>query len=64
MLDVWDWDGATGTWRDRTPTSSSAARPEVRSGFGMAVDDRRGTIWLFGGDAGAKGLLSDLWEWD
>jgi hypothetical protein len=30
----------------------------------MAYDSRRGSVVLFGGEAGDNSLLRDLWEWD
>lgn len=62
--DIWEWDGDTGTWVDRTPSPLPAAWPAARSGAAAAYDERRKRIMLFGGRDAAGASLDDLWEWD
>jgi hypothetical protein len=69
-----EWNGAAGTWQDRTPTVTPAAWPPPRDQHALAADSRRGRVMLFGGRArtadsltlpGSFGpTLSDLWEWN
>jgi hypothetical protein len=60
--DTWEWDG-TG-WLQMTP----AAKPQARLDHGMAFDDVRGRVVMFGGaisnPAGYFPMYSDVWEWD
>jgi hypothetical protein len=57
--DTWEWDG--GTWTQRSP----AVSPPPRHGHGLAYDQARGKVVLFGGYNPSLGsFLSDTWEWD
>jgi len=59
LSDTWEWDGST--WTQRVVTTG----PSPRTSHGMAYDESRGRVVLFGGD-GPRVLefLSDTWEWD
>ncbi len=111
--ELWEWDGATGTWLNRTPaarpaswppalhgvatayvpwldrvlvsggypdgadtwlynpldgtwskaTTPSSQSPGVRWGAGIALDDSRNSIVLFGGALPVSGMSAELWEW-
>ncbi len=54
---TWEWDG--GNWLDVSPRRG----PSPRSRAGMAYDEERGVVVLFGGRDNS-GPLSDTWEWD
>ncbi|MEE2886618.1 MAG: kelch repeat-containing protein, partial [Planctomycetota bacterium] len=58
--DTWTWDGAVWT-KIRIP---AAQKPSLRNGAGMAFDENRGRIVLFGGYDNLKGLVSDTWEFN
>jgi hypothetical protein len=60
LQDTWEWDGASGTWTERTPTDTS---PPARAHHAMSYDSARGKVVLFGGDTGTS-TLDDTWEWD
>lgn len=60
--DLWEWDGATGTWIDRT-APPSASWPSRRGYHAVAYDTKRARLVLFGGSASGEDL-QDLWEWD
>jgi len=57
LNDVWEWDGDTGVWVERTPISGDM--PAARSTHAMAYDSDRGVVMVYGG-------LQDyaMWEWD
>jgi cysteine-rich repeat protein len=55
--DAWRWDGAGWSEVPRV-----GAWPRRRGGHGMAYDERRHRVVLFGGDD--LGRLGDTWEWD
>ncbi|MBI5527235.1 MAG: hypothetical protein HY897_12945 [Deltaproteobacteria bacterium] len=59
MNHTWEWDGALGTWTDRTP---GAAKPSARSGHAMVYDSAQKKVFLFGGYDGS--YRQDTWEWD
>jgi hypothetical protein len=61
--DLWEWDGASGTWTNRTPSPLPAAWPRGRSMHCMIFDPARARTVLFGGYP-AGPYLNDLWEWD
>jgi hypothetical protein len=61
--EVWEWDGATGTWMNRTPASLPAQWPSARANHAAAYDPKRGRMFLFGGARGDL-ILADAWEWD
>jgi hypothetical protein len=56
LNDTWAWDGHV--WRHLNPLSS----PPARESMGMAWDDVRGHIVMFGGRAGK--VFRDTWVWD
>jgi hypothetical protein len=60
--DIWEYDGATRTWYNVTPTSG--VLPAARSGHAMAFDPSRRVIVLFGGWNQTSGYLGDTWEWN
>ena len=60
--DSWEWDGAAGTWTERTSTGD---KPSPRFGHGMAVNSASGQVAVFGGyDMATGGSLNDVWYWD
>ncbi|MBI5527158.1 MAG: hypothetical protein HY897_12555 [Deltaproteobacteria bacterium] len=59
LQDIWEWDGAAGTWTDVTPTG---AKPSARYNHSMVYDSARGRVLLFGGFDGAR--KQDAWEWE
>ena len=60
--DSWEWDGAAGTWTERTSTGS---KPSPRFGHAMAVNSSKGQAVIFGGyDMITGGSLNDVWYWD
>ena len=58
---VWEWDGASGTWLDRTRTPMPRAWPVTRDSPGMVRDAGRGRIIMFGGFRITH--LRELWQW-
>lgn len=60
--DTWEWDGSA--WTRRTPQTS----PPPRAMAGLAYDEGRGRIVLYGGYAYVNTStvvnLDDTWEWD
>jgi len=59
LQDVWEWDGAAGTWTDaRLP---GQAIPTLRSRHGVRPGAGQGGR-LRGNDGSYT--LSDIWEWD
>jgi N-acetylneuraminic acid mutarotase len=46
--DVWEWNPATGAWRDRSPTG---VMPDARSEAAVVYDSVRDKLILFGGRA-------------
>jgi hypothetical protein len=68
VQDTWEWDGATGTWTDRTP---AGVKPSARHRHRMAYDEARARVVLFGGydnakicSGGSSDYCGDTWEWD
>ncbi|MEB2322151.1 MAG: hypothetical protein OZ921_06535 [Sorangiineae bacterium] len=61
LADTWEWDGATKTWTDVTPSGVS---PTGREFHAMAYDAARGKVMLFGGHGADYVDLADTWEWD
>ena len=55
--ETWEWDG--DDWILRDPP----VRPRGRQAFGMAYDERRSRVVVFGG-ADTNAVLDDTWEWD
>jgi hypothetical protein len=64
--ELWEWNGAAGTWTNLTPTPRPSAWPAARTGHMMAYDDARGRLVLYGGFGLTSwpGFAGDLWEWD
>lgn len=56
---TWSWKGPFFGW-----TSRSTSGPGERTGHGMAFDECRGVVVLFGGINASGVRLSDTWEWD
>jgi hypothetical protein len=60
--EVWEWDGATLTWTNRTPTASSGV-PSPRQYPIMAYDEGRKKLFVY--DGSNYGYSMGLyWEWD
>ena len=66
---VWEWDGATTTWTNRTPVPGSVT-PES-NGYewnisGVTFDDGRAKMFFFDGTPTWQGTTSNsvFWEWD
>jgi hypothetical protein len=68
--DIWEWDGTTGTWSDRTPAGT---KPAGRMYPTMAYDSVRKKVVLYGGlyvtpptasPGNATITLDETWEWD
>jgi hypothetical protein len=57
--ELWEWDGASGAWTDRTPDILPPMFPGLRSGFPIAYDQDRGVVVTFGARASGE-----LHEWD
>ncbi|MGB8212102.1 MAG: hypothetical protein WCE68_00960 [Anaerolineales bacterium] len=55
--DTWVWDGTR--WVEQHPDH----HPPAREDFGMAYDENRQQVILFGGDSGYSTLI-DTWAWD
>lgn len=53
-------NGVTGNWVEQSPSQS----PPARSGAGVAYDEARGEIVVFGGDDVSNLDLGDTWVWD
>jgi hypothetical protein len=58
--DLWEWDGATGIWTDRTPIG---LRPNPTQAAVLVYDQRRARMLLFVGQDDVTGGTS-TWEWD
>jgi hypothetical protein len=56
---TWEWDG--NQWRNVSPLLKDS--PQVRDSAGMAYDEKRGRVVMYGG-LGRNGALCDTWEWD
>ncbi|HJX63860.1 MAG TPA: kelch repeat-containing protein, partial [Polyangia bacterium] len=64
--DVWEWDGASGTWTNRTPTLL-VSMPAGGYYPIMVFDEGRKKLTLFqlqGGYYGYGYAAGDFWEWD
>jgi hypothetical protein len=64
--ELWEWDGASSTWTNRTPGAipGPEAWPAARDGTSLVFDVGRRKSVLFGGFDNAGKFFSDLWEWD
>ncbi len=58
--DLWAWDGSD--WSQIVPQDPEKV-PAARRGHGMAYDEQRGVLVLFGGET-RLGYMNDTWEWD
>lgn len=65
LQDIWEHNGLTNTWTDRTPGSIPTEWPVVRLFSGVGYDDTRGKVVIFGGSTGGFDFtaLNDLWTW-
>jgi hypothetical protein len=59
--DVWEWNPATGAWRDRSSTGSA---PDARSEAAVVYDSARDRFILFAGRAQSGSNFQDTWEWN
>ena len=57
---MWEWRGATRTWRKLAPVTS----PPARYGHALAFDKSRGEMLLFGGIGLSGEMLDDTWIWN
>jgi hypothetical protein len=65
--DLWEWDGKTGVWQNRTPSPRPPEWPPPRFGHSLVFDARRGQVVVLGGWTyvdGAEVPVADIWEWD
>ena len=60
FADTWEFDGTTRQW-SRVATRT---RPTARYFFGMAYDQRRQRVVLFGGGDVNSNYFADTWEYD
>jgi hypothetical protein len=60
--DVWEWDGASMTWTDRTVTASSNI-PQGRQYPMMAYDEGQKKLFLYDG-SNYNSNMGVYWEWD
>jgi hypothetical protein len=61
---TWEWDGAAGTFADRSPSGSA---PGLRNAPAVAFDTRRNRVVMFGGfgpDGTVRSMYGDTWEYD
>ena len=61
--DVWEWDGTTLTWTNRTPVASNSI-PTGRQYPVMAYDEGRQKLFLYDDANYGAGSQSMFWEWD
>jgi hypothetical protein len=66
LNDVWEFDVARSTWTNVTPGSGSM--PIHRADFGMAYDQTRHRVVVYGGSCSDQfsnvGIVGDTWEFD
>lgn len=64
--ELWEWDGAAGTWTNLTPAQRPTAWPSPREGHAMAYDPTRGRLMVVSGytPAGEAAIADDVWEWN
>jgi MYXO-CTERM domain-containing protein len=60
--EVWEWDGSTSTWTNRTPSPSSSS-PSGRQDPLLAYDEGQKKLFLYDG-SNYSGDMSTYWEWD
>jgi hypothetical protein len=64
LFDVWEYDGATDSWVNKT-YPLPPAWPRARRGHALAYDATRAVTVLYGGEVQALGgAVADLWEWN
>jgi hypothetical protein len=63
--ELWEWNGAAGSWTNLTPTPRPIAWPEARYGHAATYDAARGRLLVVTGFAGMspRGYEADVWEW-
>ncbi|MFC1609839.1 kelch repeat-containing protein [Myxococcota bacterium] len=67
LWDTWEWDNATRTWTDVTPSLCvGCVKGPARYAHSLVYDSAHGKVVLFGGDSLGTwtGLHQDTWEWD
>jgi hypothetical protein len=73
LNDIWEWNGTTGTWTNRTPSPLPANWPSARSGATLTFYSAKGVMVLFGGSdvpcpeggcVPTSGYQSDTWIWN
>jgi len=64
LPDLWEYDGTTDTWTNRTPNPLPDSWPQARMDHALAYDPSRGKTVLCGGVTEALGLLDEVWDWD
>ncbi len=63
LADLWEWDGASGSWRDRTPPNLAAAVwPPARMFAAAAYIPNRSSVLIIGGGYDID-VTQDVWEW-
>jgi hypothetical protein len=61
--DTWTYgptEGISGNWALQSPSTS----PSGRGGAGMAYDEARGEVVMFGGEIASNNSVADTWIWD
>jgi MYXO-CTERM domain-containing protein len=61
--DLWEWDGASTTWKDRTPTLPVAMPAGGRYPI-IVFDEARGKLTLVEGDSSYQWVDGNFWDWD
>jgi len=64
--ELWEWNGAAGTWTNLTPAQRPTAWPVARISPAMTYDAGRGRLIVASGYTpyGPMGVGEDTWEWD
>jgi hypothetical protein len=58
--DLWEWDGDSGTWMNRTPAAPPPSWPDARGDHAAVYDAHRDRSVIFGGGPTRR----DVWEWN
>ena len=61
--DLWEWNGTTGVWTNRTPTPLPAVWPSSLTRHSLVYDPVRARTVVLGGEL-PDGYLESIWEWD
>jgi hypothetical protein len=61
--DVWEWDGATSSWTDRSPTSS-IGEPEQWQSVAMGYDSGQSKLFVYDGSTNNSAMIGVYWQWD